>query len=450
MRYFLTVAAAVLLVSCGSTDSTTVPTPPTAKINATSWLVDVGGRWSLDASDSIDPRVTDQVDKNLAYGWTMVHSTSASDFDDYCSDEDVADTMCTSDDDCSEGSCGEGAGDTLESVSYSPDEEGPYTVRLTVSSGLAAGTKVMTLDTYPSLFVAGTLERFGGTAGGAVGALGSNSSFLTGAAHGLSNPAFWLSGRNLLILVTDGAGFGVVREFNYQTGAVVGTFGETASFISDPTAMAFDSSDDLYLADGDGTVAIFDGATGFYQSTYGDDISGPGDESPTAIAFDGSGNLLAVYGAGVGAVYSYDGSSSTAGAVLGDTAGALSGASDLAVVGSTAILVLDPTASAVVSCDGSGTSCSSFSALAGALSGGDSLAAVAANPSAAAASSAAVLVLVDNVAGDGVVACNADGSTCAAFGSATALGTSAADIFFAPSELPTTKTTTTSTTTTTL
>lgn len=439
-------AAAILLAACGSTGTTAIPASPTAVISITSWLVDVGDRWALDGSGSTDPRYTDQTEKDLTYAWTMVHSTSASDFDDYCEVDDISDQRCTDDDDCSSGSCGTGEGDTLETTSFSPDVEGPYKVRLTVSTGSAARTDIMTLDTYPSLFVAGTLARFGGTAGAAVGTLGSNSAFLSGAIDGQTNPAT----RNLLVLVSDGSGAGVLREFNYQSGAIVGSFGETPTFVPDPVAMAFDSSEDLYLAASDGEVDVFDGETGIYVSTYGDDISGPSGEAPAAIAFDSSGKLLAVYGSGTAGVYSYDGNSSTAAAVLGDTTSALSGASDLALIGTTALLVVDPTAGTVVGCDGSGASCSSFSGLAATLSAGDTPARVVANPAAATVTSAAVLVLVDSAGGDYVVACDSAGSTCAAFGSASALGTSAADLFFAPPELPTTTTTTTSTTTTTL
>ncbi len=429
---------------CGSSSSIQSPTSPAAVIGVTSWLVDVGGRYQLSAGDSVDPENASEADKNLSYQWTIVHSSSSVEFDDYCEDSGESDTVCSSDDDCSLGDCGTDDGWKLEDVSFVPDRPGPYTVRLTVTSTKAAGTEVTVLDTYPSLFVVDSLSRFGGTAGLAASQFSDADEFAEDASYGVTSP----SSGNILLVVPDA---GVVREFSVETGLVVASFGETGTFVSDPVALAFDSSGDLYVAQSDGAVKIFDGSSGLYLGDFGD-VAGSS-ENVTAMAFSPDDASLVVVDGGSGEPLRYYDTDGTALGDLGTTSATVSQAADLAFLTSgstTTLLIADAGGSGdLLTCDSDGTDCDSFgSGAAAALlaSGGPS--AVTVNPAASAATGAEILVA--DAVGRYVVGCSSDGTSCAVFGATSSLSSAYDDILFAPASVPTTTTTTTSTTTTTL
>ncbi|RMF25778.1 MAG: hypothetical protein D6760_00150 [Deltaproteobacteria bacterium] len=463
----MAIAVVVWLVAatggCGSTGSVSSPTPPTAVIKVTSWLVDVGGRFQLDASDSTDPK-----DRELDFTWTIVHPTSQAEFEDHCEDvpaeicthndddpcSDDPNTFCTSNADCATGTCMINAGTTSSECStgkclvgkgnhssiatFIGDVPGPYSVRLLAESSRANDVATMVLDTYPSLFVVGSLFAFGGTQGAAIGEFADAASFAAGATRGVSNPATG----NILLAVP---GAGLVREFDYRDGSVVGTFGETAAFSSDPVALAFDASGRLFVADSDGRVQIYDGSTGLFIRTFGDVAAGG--ESVSAIAFSPvTGNLLVVDGAAGKAVREYDAAGNLVGP-LGATGAAAGVAVDLAFAddGTNDLLIADGDGD-VIRCASDGTGCSSFGSASSVLQAGGPTA-IEVNPSDAAPS--AKVLIADSVLG-AVVGCSGDGATCGVFGETDSISSSFSDVLFAPPAVPTTTTTTVSTTSTTV
>ncbi len=447
---------------CGSTGSVSIPTPPTAVIQVRSWLVDVGGRYWLDASASTDPH-----NAELDYTWTVINPRSNAKFEDHCEDvpeeicthndddpcSDDPNTFCTSNDDCASGTCLTNTGTTSSECSsgkclvgkgrqgviatFVADVPGPYSVRLLVESNRANDVATITLDTYPSLFVVGSLYAFGGTQGGLVGEFADASSFAAGATRGVADPETG----NILLAVPAA---GLVREFDYRDGSVVGTFGETAVFNNDPVALAFDAAGRLFVADSDGQVQVYDGGSGLFIRTFGD-VAGPG-EGVSALAFSTDGHLLVVDGGAGRPIREYASDGTFLGSV-GDTGSAVGRAVDVAVAddGTGDLLIADADGQ-VVRCTSAGTGCSPLPAASALLKAGGPTA-IAINP-ADAVPEAKVLV-ADAVLG-AVVACDGDGTTCAIFGETGTVTSTFADVLFAPPEVPTTTTTTLSTTTTTV
>jgi len=457
------VAFAVVMLGCGSTSSVSSPTPPTAVIKVTSWLVDVGGRFELDAGDSTDPK-----DQELDFTWALVHPTSQAEFEDHCEDvpaeicthndddpcSDDPDTFCTSNADCATGTCLINSGTTSSECStgkclvgkgeHSPiatfiaDVPGPYSIRLLAESTRANDVATTVLDTYPSLFVVGSLFAFGGTQGAAIGEFSDAASFAAGAVRGVSNPATG----NILLAVP---GAGLVREFDYRDGRVVGTFGETAAFNADPVALAFDASGRLFVADSDGSVQVYDGSTGLFIRTFGDVAAGT--EGVVAMEFSPvTGNLLVVDGAAGEALREYDAAGNLVG-TLRQTASAVGTAVDLAFAddGSDDLLIADGDGD-VIRCAADGTACASFGSASSVLQVGGPTA-ITVNPSDDAPS--AKVLVADSVLG-AVVGCSSDGAACAVFGDTDSVSSSFSDILFAPPSVPTTTTTTVSTTSTTV
>jgi len=456
---------ALLAGGCGSTGGTSTPMPPRAVIRVDSWLVDVGGRYRLDATASTEPR-----GRKLEDTWTLVHPTSKAKFDSHC--EDVPEEICTKNDDdvcaedssvfcttnadcptgecklnsgtrsseCSTGKCLVGRGDRGAIASFVADVPGPYVVRLLVESPVANDIDTMILDTYPSLFVVGSLVAFGGTRGGLIGEFGDARTFAPDSPAGAANP----NTGNVLLAVPEA---GLVREFDYRTGSVVGTFGETGVFSREPVALAFDGAGRLYVADADGTVRTYDGETGLFLDTVGDVTSG--EQSVRAIAVSPvTGDLLVVDGRAGEAIRVYDAATGAAKGVLGETGGAVGRAMDLAFSEEPALFIADADG-VVVRCSASGTDCAPLSGASGLLEPGGPTA-VAVNP---AVSAVDARVLVADAVAKAVVACSLDGSSCSVFGDTVGLDSAYADLFFAPPELPTTTTTTipvSSTTTTTV
>ena len=457
------VALSAAVLGCGSTSSVSSPTPPTAVIKVTSWLVDVGGRFELDARDSTDPK-----DQALEFTWRLVHPTSEAEFEDHCEDmpaeicthndddpcSDDPNTFCTSNADCATGTCLINSGTTSSQCStgkclvgkgdHSPiatfvaDVPGPYSIRLLAESSRANDVATMVLDTYPSLFVVGSLFAFGGTQGAAIGEFADAASFAAGAVRGVSNP---VTG-NILLAVP---GAGLVREFDYRDGSVVGTFGETGAFNSDPVALTFDASERLFVADSDGTVQVYDGSTGLFIRTFGDVTTGG--QSVVAMEFSPvTGNLLVVDGGAGQALREYDAAGSLVG-VLTETASAVGRAVDLAFAddGSDDLLIADGDGD-VIRCAAGGTACASFGSASSVLQAGGPTA-ISVNPSDDGPS--AKVLIADSVL-SAVVGCSSDGASCAVFGDTDSISSSFSDILFAPPSVPTTTTTTVSTTSTTV
>ncbi len=456
---------------CGSSGSNSNPTPPIAVITTDSYIVDVGAAYQLDASlssDSSGLTVGDAGADALIFSWTKIHPTSQSQFESHCEGAEVLAETCTSNDDtvctnnpgtscesdadctatgdscdltsgttspqCSDGGrCGVDAGSSAEVASFVADAPGSYTVRLLVEASRANDIAVTTLETYPSLYVVGSLFAFGGTKGGIIGEFADAADFAPGAVRGEANP---VTG-NLLLADPD---FGLVREFALTDGSIIGEFGET-SVVDAPVALAFDANQWLHVAGASGDTFIFDAQTGLRVGTFGD-VAGSG-ESVSAIAFAPNGELLVVDGGPGQGVRRFSADGSALG-ILGDTASSVGRAVDLAFYNGS-LFIADGIGN-LVRCDADGTNCGSFGTALAVL-GGSGTTAVAINP-AASASSAAILIADSSGAGQ-VVGCNASGSACNVFGDTAGLSSAYSDIFFAPSVVPTTTTTTTTSTTTT-
>lgn len=459
--------AFVLSGGCGSGGSQSNPDLPDVVIDPVSQFVDVGARYFLDGSGSTDP---DGNAEDLEFQWRLISGGSDdTDFDDHCredfdeicssNDDDHCsndtDRLCNTDDDCvdfgtcllnsgttssecTEGLCGLGEGDEGAMATLVADVAGPYSVRLTAIGQKANGTKTIVLDTYPSLYVVGSLFQFGGTEGLLVGEVADAAEFAAGASEGAGNPA-----DGNLLLIDDV--LGVVRLFDLRSGAILGAFGESDRFVNNPAALAFHPDNGrLYVAQQDGEVKVFDGTTGLLITTFGNVGANPISMrfSPT------SGDLLVVDGVAGSGVRAF-GSDGVSNGVLGDTDSAVTEAVDLDFLGdpATALLVADRTGR-VVRCDTDGTDCGVFSAEADDLLEAGSPSAIAVNPSSGESDTDADVLIADPV-GERVIACDAAGD-CGTFGETDEIDSDYEDVFFAPTSAPTTTTTVTSTTSTTL
>jgi hypothetical protein len=297
-----------------------------------------------------------------------------------------------------------------------------------------------TLQTYPSLQLVGSLVGFGGTAGGLIGASADADTFAANAVRGAGNP---VSGN---ILLADPV-LGAVREFDFRTANVVGTFGETG-VLTAPVALAFNAANVLYVANQDGTVQIFDGSSGLLKGTFGD-VTAAGEEVTSLLFVPDSGNLLVVDGRAGQPLREYDIETAALIGAFGAT-GSIGQAVDATYLGDLgdALLVADASGD-VIECAADGTACAPFGS-AGALLSPGGPTAIEINPSAAYVPESAVLI-ADRVSAY-VVACTIDGSACDVFGDTEGQDSEYLDVLFAPVTTPTPDTTTTtiSTTTTTL
>ncbi|MBI5505863.1 MAG: hypothetical protein HY899_13790 [Deltaproteobacteria bacterium] len=460
----LAVAGALAAGGCGSGGSQDNPPLPDVVIRAVAQFLDVGQRYQLDGSDSTDPNGDSS---KLTYRWRLISGGPDTKFDDHCKDDfeqicftnsddpcsDDAESFChdnadcgefgvcqtnkgTTSPDCTTGICNIGLGAENAQATMLANVAGPFTVRLTAVGASSNGTGTMILDTYPSLYVVGSLFEFGGTQGGAVGEVADAAEFAAGAVKGAADPV------NGNLVVIDAA-IGALRVFDVHTGAILGSFGESDRFVTDPTALAFRADNSrLYVAQSDGDVLIFDAATGLLISTFGNVGA-----NPTALAFAAeSGDLLVVNGAaGSGVrVFGADGSGK---GVLGETASEVAEPIDVDLLGdpATALLVADATGG-VVKCGIDGNDCGPFGNVGDMLVDG-SPSALAVNPSSADTDNE---VLIADPVGKRVIACDASGENCETFGDTADLESDYNDVFFAPSAAPTTTTTLPEATTTTL
>lgn len=496
MRFLLVLSllAAVFSSGCGSSGDEDNPKLPIVVIDVDELLVDVGGRFVVSGEESSDPEGGKNQD--LEFFWTALNETSQVTFDDRCEDdleqicdensddlcsepaeqacttnadcavgncdtgeqkcEDLQNQVCSSNDDCDNGNCvlnsGTSSPDCVEGIcllqegreqvlaSFVATAPGPYDLRLLVEGSRSNNVGLRTLQTYPSMQLVGSLIGFGGTAGGLIGASADADSFAANAVRGAGNP---VSGN---ILLADPV-LGSVREFDFRTTNVVGTFGET-DLLTAPVALAFDAENDLYVANQDGTVEIFDGASGLRRGTFGD-VTAAGEEVTSLLFVPDSGNLLVVDGRAGQPLREYDiGTAALVGA-FGAT-GSIGQAVDATYLGDLgdALLVADASGD-VIECAADGTACAPFGS-AGALLSPGGPTAIELNPSAAYVPESAVLI-ADRVSAY-VVACTIDGSACDVFGDTEGQDSEYLDVLFAPVTTPTPDTTTTtiSTTTTTL
>lgn len=450
---------------CGSSGDQANPDLPDVVIRALAQFLDVGQRYELDGTETTDP---DGDAEDIEFLWRLVAGGVDTEFDDHCREDfdEICQTndddhcsndterFCNTDDDClnfgtcqinsgttssqcTEGICGIGEGDQQSKATFVANVAGPFSVRLTAIGNKANGTRTMILDTFPSLFVVGSLLEFGGTGGAEVGEVADAAEFAAGAIQGASNPA------DGSLVVLDGD-LGALRVFDLRTGEILGSFGETDTTVVDPTAIVFHPDNGrLYVGQADGQVKIFHGTTGLLIKSFGNVGA-----APHAMQFDpDSGDLLVVDGTAGSGVRAF-GSNGAAKGVLGDTATAIDTPVDLALIGDPpdAILVADA-AGAVVRCDLDGEDCGAFSDDLDDMLAAGSPSAIAYNPSAG--HTDADVLVADPIA-ERVIACDEDGNDCDTFGDTEGLESVYADVFFSPPTPPTTTTTVTSTTTTTL
>lgn len=483
-----------LAAGCGSSGSEGNPKLPVVVIDVEELLVDVGERFELSGESSTDPEAGK--DSEPDFFWTALNNVVTVSFDDRCEEdidqicEENSDDLCaeaqvqacatnadcavgdcdskasqceelqnrtcnsdedcdtgpcrfnsgTSSPDCEEGICVIGGGNDLPIASFLASAPGPYGVRLLVEGRKSNNVGLRTLQTYPSLYVLGSMIAFGGTNGGLVGELSDVDRYAPNAVRGVGNP---VSGN---ILLADPV-IGSIREFDFQSGNILGTFGETANATA-PIALAFDATDDLYVVNQDGTVQIYDGASGLFAGNFADVTLGA--EEVISIVFaPATGNLLVVDGRAGQGLREFDGETGAFLGLYGTTAAAVGQAVDAAFLSAAdggGLLIADATGD-VKRCRANGTACQSFGTVASLLAAGGPTA-VAVNPSAEFEPDSAVLIA--DRTNEYVIACTSDGATCEVFGDTAGLDSGYVDVFFAPPETPIPDTTTTSTTTTTL
>jgi hypothetical protein len=467
------VASAVALVvtlaaSCGGGGGQSNPPLPNVVITALHQFVDVGERYFLDGTQTTDPNNEGGSVDDLEFSWRLISGGDENTkFDDHCQDDydqicdenaddhcsNDTDRICNADSDCEDfgtcdlnsgtsspdcdtGICGLEEGAILSKASFLANVAGPFDVRLSVVGSDSAGAKNMIVDTYPSLYVVGSIVQFGGTEGALVGPVADADVFAAGASEGTPNPA-----TGDLVIIDDNVG--VLRVFDLRTGKIKGSFGESDRFVNEPAALTFSNADGrLYVAQKNGKVLMFDGATGLLVGEFGN--VGP---NPEAMRFSPTtGNLLVVAsvpGSGVKAFAS----NGTPLGVLGDTDTDVIEPVDIDFVGENSDLLIADRIGRVVRCDGDGTDCGQFAVEADNLLPLGSPSAIVVNPSAEYTEND--VMIADPVNGR-VIACDSDGVDCSIFGDTEELDSEFKDIFFAPSAAPTTTTSTSTTTTTTL
>lgn len=444
----------VFAAACGGGSSSN-PDLPNAVVDAVAQFVDVGERFELNAFESSEVN-----DRELTFTWRIVGTPIDLEFDDHC-DEDpeqiclfndddtcsgIPDLSCTANADCGVGgSCNINSGTSSpqcetgiclvdfgnegEEASFLASIPGPFEVRLTAQSEVATDITAIILDTYPSLYIVGSLVQLGGTGGGLIGEVADAMTFTPDASAGVANPTTG----NLLILDSE---LGVIREFDFDTNNLVDEFGDVDRFSVDPVAMAFNASNELHVIEGDGDVNVYSGSAGLLVRK----LQNIGSGVVAAEFLPSNGYLLVARGeAGIRA-YNADGSSR---GILGTTDDAVEEAVDIAI--NDADLLIADAAGDVIRCNTSGNDCGSFGELDGFLDDG-SPGAIVVNPSADYEPD--VTILVADPVGSRVIACDQDGLNCSTFGDSEDLDSDYLDLVFAPSDAPTT--TTTSTTSTTL
>lgn len=484
-------AAALLAAGCGSSGSQDNPDLPIVVIDVEDLLVDVGQRFELSGANSSDPEGNDE---DIDFFWTALNETAIVRFDDRCEDDidqlcdENSDDLCvqpqvqacatnadcakgncdsgtneceelqnrtcnsdadcdvggcnfnsgTSSPDCAEGICVLGGGNQESIASFVATAPGPYGVRLLVEGKKSNNIGLRTLQTYPSLYVLGSLTSFGGTLGGIIGESQDADRFAADAVRGISNP---VTGN---LLVADPV-LGAVREFDYLTGNIVGTFGETGQS-SAPVALAFSPvNGDLYVASQDGTIDLYDDSTGLFAGTL-TDVTALGEEVTAIMFVPETDRLLVVDGRPGQGLREYDGSTGAFVGVYGQTAAAAVQAVDAAFLSEAdggGLLIADA-AGDVKLCNANGAACAPFGNVSTLLANGGPTA-VEVNPSAAFVPASAVVV-ADRTS-EYVVACTATGTSCGVFGDTEGLDSQYLDVFFAPPGAPIPDTTTTTTTT---
>ena len=351
--------------------------------------------------------------------------------DDDCADGDCRTNSGDESPDCSEGACDIGGGQSSIIASFVATAPGPYFVRLLVTGKEANQVALQLFNTYPSMYLLGSLYEFGGTEGGLVGLSTDADTFAPGALRGVSNP----STGNLLLAVPS---LGSVREFDFVTNEIVGTFGETNQ-ATEPIALAYTPDNVLlYVANADGIVQVFDGSSGLAGGDFGDVTTGT--EQVLSILFAPNGNLLAVDGRAGQAIREYDAETGAFLGNYGQTGNAVTQATDAVFFGGNQRMLISDAAGDVISCNTNGRACGSWGS-AGASLGVNGPTSIDANPSGDI--NPAAQVLISDRANAYVLGCDETGNGCAPFGDTVGLDSEYYDVFFAPSEIPSTTTTTT-------
>ncbi len=452
--------AMLLSADCGGSKDKKNPPPPHIVIEENESIQDVGERFVLDAGQTTDPNGPQD---GLEFQWRIVSGgTDDTALDDHCRSD--ANVVCTTNDDdhcstdetifchenddcpspgtcvinsgtsspdCETGICGLGEGDEGVVATFRADVAGPFEVRLTAIGDESNATKTIELNTFPSLYLVGSLLQFGGTEGKLLGPVKDADEFVTEPVQGASDPA-----NGNLVIIDDS--LHLVRVFDLRTGAIVGAFGDSDRQVNDPAALTFHPvTNRLYIAETSGRVLVFDDTTQLLINKFGDV-----EDHPTALQFSPVGDdpdLLVVDGTPGVKIYDANG---VAQGVLGETATATDEPVDLDFLDDGTLLIADRTGK-VVRCDTDGTGCESFSPeLDGMLANG-SPTAIAVNPSAEFTDND---VLVTDPVGQRVIACKSNGNGCATFGETEDVDSEYRDIFFAPQETPTTASSTTTTT----
>lgn len=462
------VALTMLLVAnCGGGGNQSNPDPVDVVVDVDSQFVDVGQRYFLDATDSTDPN-GDFEDIEFIWRITNVGDDVSfedhcrNDFDEICDEND--DDHCSNDEtrfceededctgfgtctlnsgttspDCTTGICGLGEGDEGDQATFVASVAGPFSVRVTAVGTESNGTKTRILDTYPSLFVVGSIVEFGGTGGDLVGEVADSAEFAPGAFQGASDPA-----NGNLVVIDETLHF--LRVFDLRTGEILGPFGDSDRFVNLPVAITFNPDNNrLFVAEAGGQVLMFDDESGFLISAFGNVGAGP-----VALEFSPvTGNLLVVYGDAGSGVREFDKDDGSDLGVLGQTAAAAGEPVDIDFLGEDEnfdLLIADRTGK-VVRCNPNGTGCGSFSSEADDMLAPGSPSAIAVNPSSDFTDND---VMIADPAGERVIACNSNGGSCGTFGDTDEIDSEYRDVFFSPATEPTTTTSTSTTTSTTL
>lgn len=458
------VGVVTLVASCGGGGSQSNPPLPNVVILVNHDYLDVGESYFLDGSQSTDPNGDSA---NLSFTWLLTSGgNDATAFDDHCRDnyEEICisndndhcnndpgqicktDAECdnstcslnsgTTSSDCVSGICGVNEGAVGPKASFVANVTGPYQVRLAAIGSSSNGTRSKRLDTYPSLYLVGSLIQFGGTKGALLGPVADAAEYAASASQGVADP---LTG-NLLVIDSS---LGLIRVFDIMSGKILGDFGESDRFVKDPKAMTFHPSNGrLLVAEADGAVLMFDGSTGLLVSTFGNVGA-----NPKAIRFSPqTGELLVISGASGSGIRHFDAAGNDLG-VLGETDTATTEPVDFDFLGANDDLVIADQIGRVVRCDFDGENCRQFSTQADNRLDNGSPSAIAVNPSADSTNND---VLIADPVGDRVLACTDDGSSCSTFGETDSQDSAYRDVFFAPATTPTTTTSTSTTTTTTL